>query len=83
VDWIYLAQNRVKWYALVNMVMNLCVPYKVKFLTGWVTDSWKGIFSMEFKFFAKQIIAYKNRRWTDSKLIKYISNNLTVLRGIL
>jgi hypothetical protein len=26
VDWIYLAQNRDRWWALVNMVMNLGVP---------------------------------------------------------
>jgi hypothetical protein len=26
VDWIHLAQNRVRWWALVNTVMNLRVP---------------------------------------------------------
>jgi hypothetical protein len=26
VDWIYLAQDRNQWWALVNMVMNLQVP---------------------------------------------------------
>jgi hypothetical protein len=26
VDWIYLAQNRNQWWALVNTVMNLQVP---------------------------------------------------------
>jgi hypothetical protein len=26
VDWVHLTQDRVKWYALVNMVMNLWVP---------------------------------------------------------
>jgi hypothetical protein len=25
-DWINLAQNRDRWWALVNAVMNLCVP---------------------------------------------------------
>jgi hypothetical protein len=26
VNWIQLAQDRVQWWACVNMVMNLCVP---------------------------------------------------------
>jgi hypothetical protein len=25
VDWVHLAQNRDQWWALANMVMNLCV----------------------------------------------------------
>jgi hypothetical protein len=25
-DWIHLAQHRDKWRALVNTVMNLCIP---------------------------------------------------------
>jgi hypothetical protein len=25
-DWIHLAQDRDQWRALVNMIMNLCVP---------------------------------------------------------
>jgi hypothetical protein len=25
-DWIHLAQNRDQWWALVNMVINLCFP---------------------------------------------------------
>jgi hypothetical protein len=29
VDWILMAQDRVQWWAFVNMVMNLCVPYRV------------------------------------------------------
>jgi hypothetical protein len=28
VDWIYLAQDRHRWQAVVNAVMNLCVPIK-------------------------------------------------------
>jgi hypothetical protein len=35
VDWMHLAQDREKWWALVNMVMNIWVPYKVRnFLTS-------------------------------------------------
>jgi hypothetical protein len=26
VDWIYLALDRDKWRAIVNTIMNLCVP---------------------------------------------------------
>jgi hypothetical protein len=26
VDWVHLAQNRVQWLALLNMVMNLRLP---------------------------------------------------------
>jgi hypothetical protein len=36
VDWIGLAQNRDKWRALVNLVMNLRAPYNAgKLLSGW------------------------------------------------
>jgi hypothetical protein len=28
VDWIYVAEDREQWWALVNMVMNLWVPQK-------------------------------------------------------
>jgi hypothetical protein len=26
VEWIYLAQDRIKWWALVNTVMKLAIP---------------------------------------------------------
>jgi hypothetical protein len=29
--WIYLAYDKIKWWALENMVMNLHVPYNVNF----------------------------------------------------
>jgi hypothetical protein len=35
VDWVNLAQDRDRWWVLVNMVMNLQVPWNVgNFLTG-------------------------------------------------
>jgi hypothetical protein len=35
VDWIDMAQNRDKWRALVNTILNLRVPYNAgKFLSG-------------------------------------------------
>jgi hypothetical protein len=34
-DWIHLAQDKDQWRALVNTVMNLCVPENVgKFLSS-------------------------------------------------
>ena len=36
VDWIDLAQNRYRWWALVNVVTNLWVPLNAEtFLTSW------------------------------------------------
>jgi hypothetical protein len=31
-NWIHLAQDRAQWHALVNMKMNIQVPYKTSFL---------------------------------------------------
>jgi hypothetical protein len=46
-DWIHWAQDRDRWWALVNTVMNLRVPYNVgNFLTSLASQ--EGLCSMEF-----------------------------------
>jgi len=38
VKWFHLAQHRDHWWALLNTVMNVWVPWKAaNFLIGWVT----------------------------------------------
>jgi hypothetical protein len=40
VNWIRLAEDRIHWWAVVNMVMNLWVLWKVgNILTSWMTIS--------------------------------------------
>jgi hypothetical protein len=42
-DWIELAQDRNQWRALVNMIMNLWVPYNArKSLSGCTIGSFSG-----------------------------------------
>ena len=33
-DWIYLAQDKDKWWALVNTVVNYRIPYQSEWLTS-------------------------------------------------
>jgi hypothetical protein len=47
-DWIDLAQDREKWWALLTEIMNLWVPQHVEnFLTEDLLDSQEGLHSME------------------------------------
>jgi hypothetical protein len=42
-DWIYLAQDTDQWRALMNIVMNIRVPYNAwKFLSGCTIGSFSG-----------------------------------------
>jgi hypothetical protein len=47
-DWIHLTQDTVQWWASLNMVMNLWVPYKMgNFFTSWATVSFSRTPSMD------------------------------------
>jgi len=39
VDWTHLAQGKNQWWAFVNMVMNVRVPYNMGILTSCMTIS--------------------------------------------
>jgi hypothetical protein len=40
VDWIGLAQDRNRWRALVNSIMNLRVPWNAGNLSSGLTSQW-------------------------------------------
>ena len=49
IDWINLTQDRYRWQASVNMVMNLQVPYNggtASLAEDWLTSQ-KGLCSMK------------------------------------
>jgi hypothetical protein len=47
--WTHLAQDKDQWWALVNMVINLQIPWKAgNFFTSWVSISFlEGLCSMQ------------------------------------
>jgi len=59
-DWIQFIQVRVQWWALVNMVMKLWIPWKVgKFLTNWVVISFQeGLCTMVLNYWVWIVIPF-------------------------
>jgi len=47
VNWIHVAQDGDQWQALVNMAMNLWIPWNVRNLTEWLLVSHRWFHSME------------------------------------
>jgi hypothetical protein len=40
-NWVHVARDRDQWRILVNIAIDLRVPYKERsFLTSWVNDYW-------------------------------------------
>ena len=39
-DWIDVAQNRYRWWVLVNVIMNIRVPCLVGWLVCWFVCYW-------------------------------------------